>query len=161
MLHAYVFKCFRLFQTFVSSVSSGCCKSRSGCCICCNNKIRMLQAYVSCVPMHVANVSSACFKSRSWCCTCCKWLYTHVLSHVLSVSYDFIHMLQIFRVDVSKVDLVLHMLQWRRWLTDGGLPQGFTSYLVPSAHDAPRPLLSSPSPPFPSLHHRSQFELGP
>jgi hypothetical protein len=56
---------------------------------------------------------------------------------------------------------VLHMLQWRRWLADGDLPQGFASYLAPSSRGASRPLLSSPSPPFPSLHLRSQFELGP
>jgi hypothetical protein len=31
-------------------------------------------------------------------------------------------MLQIFHVDVSKVDRVLHMLQWRQWLADAGLP---------------------------------------
>jgi hypothetical protein len=33
------FKCFSLFQIYISSVSYGCCKSRSGCCICCNGYI--------------------------------------------------------------------------------------------------------------------------
>jgi hypothetical protein len=35
-----------MFQSYASSVSSRCCKSRSGCCICCNDKIRLLEAYV-------------------------------------------------------------------------------------------------------------------
>jgi len=50
---------------------------------------------------YITNISSRCFKNRSWCCTCCKWLYTHV-SSVLSV---FRRMLQVFNLDVSKVDL--------------------------------------------------------
>jgi hypothetical protein len=32
-------------------------------------------------------------------------------------------MLQAFQLDVSKVDLEEHMLQWPRWLGDSGLPQ--------------------------------------
>ena len=44
------FRCFKnmfqLFQINVLSVSSGCCKSRSRYCICCNGYICMLQAYV-------------------------------------------------------------------------------------------------------------------
>jgi hypothetical protein len=31
-------------------------------------------------------------------------------------------MLQMFHLDVLKIDQVLHMLQWRRWLVDSGLP---------------------------------------
>jgi len=31
-------------------------------------------------------------------------------------------MLQMFHLDVSKIDGVLHMLQWHWWLTDSGLP---------------------------------------
>jgi hypothetical protein len=53
-------------------------------------------------------------------------------------------MLQIFHLDVSKVDQVLHMLQWQRWLVDTSLLQGFGSYLVSSSCGAPHPLLSSP-----------------
>jgi hypothetical protein len=50
-IHVY-FKCmfqmFHLFQTNVASVLSGCCKSRSRCCV----YTYMLQAYVSSV-LHV------------------------------------------------------------------------------------------------------------
>jgi sensor histidine kinase YesM len=41
--------------------------------------------------------------------------------HVSSVSSAFRRMLQMFHLDVSKVDRVLHMLQWRRWLADNAL----------------------------------------
>jgi len=55
-------------------------------------------------------------------------------------------MLHMFHVEVLKVDRVLHMLQWHRWLADGGLAQGFASYLAPSSHGAPLPLPSLPFP---------------
>jgi hypothetical protein len=54
-------------------------------------------------------------------------------------------MLQMFHLDVSKVDQALHMLQWRWWPTNSGLLQDFGSYLMPSSHGTPRP-------PFPSLN---------
>jgi hypothetical protein len=73
-------------------------------------------------------------------------------THVSSVSSFFRRMLQMFHLDVLKVDSILHMLQWHRWLADNGLQQGFGSYRVPFSCGVPRPLLSSPSPPFPSLH---------
>ena len=97
-IHVY-FKCmfqiFHLFQTNVASALSGCCKSRSRCCIyidvasicfkcfqvfhmyVCNCFIWMLhmfaivflQAIVSkcfiCLLLYVRNVASECFKSRS------------------------------------------------------------------------------------------------
>ena len=47
---------------------------------------------------------------------------------------------------------ILHMLQWNQWMVDRSLSQGFTSYLVPSLRGAPHLLLSSPFPPFSSLH---------
>ena len=54
-----MFQVFQMFQRYVSSVSYGCCKSRSGYHICCNGCTRMLQAYVP-------NVSSI-FRR---CCNC-------------------------------------------------------------------------------------------
>jgi hypothetical protein len=38
---------FQMFQRYVASVLYGCCKSRSGCCICSNGCIRMLQMSIS------------------------------------------------------------------------------------------------------------------
>jgi hypothetical protein len=86
--------------------------------------------------------------------TCCKGFQVFRVflqefqTNVSNVSSVFIRMLQMFHLDVSKADRVLHMLQWHRWLADDALPQGFGSYLAPSSRGA----LSSPSPPFPSLH---------
>jgi hypothetical protein len=72
----------------------------------------------------------------SGCCICfaiafqCFQVFLQVFhTHVSSVSSIYIRMLQMFYLDVSKVERVLHMLQWRKWPTDGGLPQGFGSYL--------------------------------
>jgi hypothetical protein len=122
----------------------------------------------------VSNVSSGCFKSRSWCYTCCKATHAYFKCFIC-----FRLMLQMFYLDVSKVDRVLHMLQWLythilnacfkicftsgcfesrsgvascRWLAKNGLPQSFSSY-----HMLPRVVclaLSSSLPPlpFPSLH---------
>jgi hypothetical protein len=70
-------------------------------------------------------------------------------TNVSSVSSVVRSMLQIFHLDISKVDGVLHMLQWRRWLADSGLPQSFNSFLVRRV--SPSPLVSLPSLPFPSL----------
>jgi hypothetical protein len=42
----HMFQVFQIFQRYVASVSDGCCKSRSGCCTCCNVYIGMLQALV-------------------------------------------------------------------------------------------------------------------
>jgi hypothetical protein len=78
-------KCtFQMFQTYVTSFSYGCCKSGSGCCICCNGCTRMLQA-------SVPNVSSI-FSD-----VCCKCVYMDVtyLSHICCKR--FICMLRIFQ----------------------------------------------------------------
>jgi hypothetical protein len=64
---------FQVFQTYVSSVSFECCKSRSG-------MLYMLQ-------MQYTYVASLCFM-------CFRRLF------------------QIFHLNVSKIDLVLHMLLW-------------------------------------------------
>jgi hypothetical protein len=63
-----VFQVFHTFHTYVVSVSSRCCKSRSGCCICCYAYTRMFQVFYL-FQTYVTNVSSGCFKSRSKCCT--------------------------------------------------------------------------------------------
>jgi hypothetical protein len=42
-------KCFRCFHIYVASVLSGCCKTRSVCCICCYGYTCIFQVYVSSV----------------------------------------------------------------------------------------------------------------
>ena len=54
-----MFQVFHMFYTHVESVSSGCCKSRSRCCICCYDYTRMFETYVS-------SVSDICCKCFIW-----------------------------------------------------------------------------------------------
>ena len=101
------FKCmlqmFHLFQTYVASVLSGCCKNRSRCCI----------------YMHVANICFKVFSGVSYVClqvfhldvvhVCndfkCFQAFSQVSQTlVLSVSSVFFCMLQLLYLDVSKVD---------------------------------------------------------
>jgi len=49
-------------------------------------------------------------------------------AYVSSVSFVFIRMFQVFHLDVLKVDLGEHMLQWSRWLVDNGRPQPSATY---------------------------------
>ena len=104
------------------------CKSRSGCCICCNGCTRMLKAYVlnvscvfldvcyKCVYLDVAYVSYICCKCFIWMlrmftmvssvfqcfCKCFRRMCS-------SVSSVLRHMLQVLHLDVSKVDRMLHL----------------------------------------------------
>jgi hypothetical protein len=89
-------------------------------------------------------------------------LYTHVSNTCSSVSSVQTYVANVSPGCLKSRSSVAHVLQWRQWLVDSGLPQGFGSYLAPSLCSAPHPLLSSPSPPFPSLLSISpqQFELG-
>jgi hypothetical protein len=141
-----------MFQVFHLDVA----KEDLGCCICCNDNIRMFKAYVSSISCvfrcmfevfhldvayiamallacfkrmfpvfhmfhnHIVSVSSGCYKSRYGCCICC-YAYTLMFqTHVLSVSSVFKRMLQIFHLDVLKVD---RNVARHRWLVDSGLPQ--------------------------------------
>jgi hypothetical protein len=94
---------FQVFQTFISSVSYGYYKSKSGCCICWNDKIHMLQAYVSSVSYVCCKRFFWIFQNRSCCCTCYKWLYMHVSIACFKCFICLRRMLQIFYLDVSKV----------------------------------------------------------
>jgi hypothetical protein len=93
---------FQVFHLVVASVSCGCCKSRLGCCLCCNGCTCMLQEFVSnvsaifpdvcckCVYLDVAYFSHICCKCFMWmlrmfymvfkCFTCFIYLQTHVAS---------------------------------------------------------------------------------
>jgi len=57
-----------MFHIYVAIVSSGRCKSRSGCYICCYAYTRIFQVFYL-FQTYVANILSRCFKSRSGCCT--------------------------------------------------------------------------------------------
>jgi hypothetical protein len=67
---------FQVFQRYVASVSDGCCKSGSGCCICCNG----------CTPMLQASIFNVTFFRRmlqmclSRCCICFRTYVVSVLS---------------------------------------------------------------------------------
>jgi hypothetical protein len=72
----HMFQVFQMFQRYVTSISCGCCKSRSGCCICCTGCSRMLQA-------SVPNVSSVF--SRRMLQVCLFWMLHMFHIYVASV----------------------------------------------------------------------------
>jgi hypothetical protein len=65
-----------------------------GCFICCNDNIRMFQAYVQ----YVSVVSDTCFKCFHLDVACLLWLHTHVSSVCF-------HVFQMFQIYFVKVDL--------------------------------------------------------
>jgi hypothetical protein len=125
---------YLFFQTYVASVFIW--------------KLHMFHAYV-------ANILSGCCVRVAEVFKCFMCFSQVFQTHVLNVSFVFRRMLQMFHLNVAKVDRVLHMLQWRLWLADNGLPQGFGSYLMPSSRGAPRPLLFLHSLSFPPSHNGS------
>jgi hypothetical protein len=104
-----VFKCFMCFRLVFQVFHLNVAKVDLGCCICC-------KLYVWCEPMFqefqtfVSNVLSGCFKTRFWCYTCCNGYTRMFQAYVSSVSSVFIFMLQMFHLDVLKVDRVLHVV---------------------------------------------------
>jgi hypothetical protein len=113
-----MFKVFQLFQMYVSIVSCGCCKSRSGCCICCNGCTRVLQAsipnvssiFCTCI-LHVFHLSSFVY------CNCCISMFLKVNRDVCTCCNGvsivcpkrfiyFRRMLQRSYLNVAKIDLV-------------------------------------------------------
>jgi hypothetical protein len=89
-LHTYVasvlFQMFQMLQKYVARVLSKCC------------------IYLEVFHPDVAYVSHMLQVFSSGCCTCSA-MATHVFP------WCFIRMLQVFYLDVAKVDLVLHMSQ--------------------------------------------------
>ena len=59
-----MFQVFKVFQMYVSIVSCGCCKSRSGCCNSCTHMLQAFypQCFICFLYMYVAGVSDACLK---------------------------------------------------------------------------------------------------
>jgi hypothetical protein len=100
------FQLFHLFQTYVASVSSRYCKSRSKCCI----------------YMHVANICLKCFQLlETYVSSVFIWVlhifcngYTRVFlvfqMYVASVSAILDVCCKCFYLNVAKVDRVLHIL---------------------------------------------------
>jgi hypothetical protein len=102
-----------VFHKYVASVLDGYCKSKSGCCICCNGCTHMLQASVPnvssvfsdiccmCVYLDVAYVSHNCCNSFIWMLRRFAMVFKHFSGvflqifqkHVSSVSFVFRHML--------------------------------------------------------------------
>jgi hypothetical protein len=60
-----MFQVFQVFQMYISIVSCGCCKSRSGCCICCNGYTHMLQTSISNVSSVFLHICCKCFRRMS------------------------------------------------------------------------------------------------
>ena len=107
-IHA-CFKCFiyfrRMFQIFHLDVSKV-------------DPVLLMLLWLYTHVSSVSSVSDVCckhffwmFQNRSWCCTCCKWLYMHVSIACFKCFICLRRMLQMFYLDVSKVDRALHMLQ--------------------------------------------------
>jgi len=70
--------------------------------VCCKWLRRMSQVFM-CILLYVTSVASGCFKSGLGCCTCCNDVST-----VCFICFR--RMLQIFYLDVAKIDMLLHML---------------------------------------------------
>ena len=121
---------FQVFQLYVSIVSYGCYKRRSGCCmvvyVCCKCLSPMFHLiFYRCVVnvsnarlkcfiyllLYIASVASECFKSRSRCCTCCNGVSTVCSKYFIC----FRRMLQMFHLDVTKVDQ--SVARHGRWLS--------------------------------------------
>jgi hypothetical protein len=127
-----------MFHIHVTSVSCECCKSKLEYYICCNGYTRMLQAHV----LNVSAVSDGCCTCFIWvlhifyscvasvssgCCICfhtyvasvsfrgciCFAMAAHVFQmYIASVSTVLDVCCKCFPLDVTKVDLILHMLRW-------------------------------------------------
>jgi hypothetical protein len=70
-----IFQVFQSFHMHVASVSCGYCKSRSGCCICCNSYTRILETSVP----NVLSISSDVY------CKCVIWMLHMFHIYVASV----------------------------------------------------------------------------
>jgi hypothetical protein len=98
-----LFPLFHLFfQTYVASVFIW--------------KLHMFHAYV-------ANILSGCCVRVAEVFKCFMCFSQVFQTHVSNVSCVFRRMLQMFHLNIAKVDRVLHMLQWHLWLADNALPQ--------------------------------------
>jgi hypothetical protein len=99
--------------------------------VCCKSLFQMFhmffQTYVASMfiwLLHMFHTYVASVLSR--CCICFAWAFQVFFASVLDVCFKCFICLQKYVVnvylDISKVDRVLHMLQWRQWLAGSGLP---------------------------------------
>jgi hypothetical protein len=89
-----------MFQSYVASVSYRYCKTRSGCCTCCNGYARMVQVYVP----NVSSVSDVCCK-----CFHLDVTYTCMLhAYVKHIHACCMRMLNVFRCFVRRLQM-LHL----------------------------------------------------
>jgi hypothetical protein len=104
MLKVRVVNVCLVFQRYVASVLYWCCKNRSRCCICCNNYTCMFRLF-HLFQMYVASVSSVRYKIRFVCC-----IYMHGCNRMfLSVFGCFKRMFYLFRLDVAYILQWIHM----------------------------------------------------
>ena len=117
MLQNTCYKCFTCFISilYIVSVSYGCCKSISECCIYCNGCTCMFQASVPNVSSIFSDVCCKCvyldvtYVSHI-CCKCFIWTLHMFFNGFSSVFASVLrHVLQVLHLDVSKVDRVLHL----------------------------------------------------
>jgi hypothetical protein len=81
--------------------SSGCCKSRSGCCICCYLYTHVSRACLKCFiyfQTDVANVLSGCCIYCKWLCCKCMFRMFHLFE-----AYDAILSLSVAVADLDVV----------------------------------------------------------
>jgi hypothetical protein len=94
-----------MFQRYAASVLYRSCKTISRCCTCCNDYTCMFKIYVLnvfiCFRRMWQIFSSGCCKSRSRCC-----VHMYVATTCFKCLRCFIHMLQVFYLDVA------YVLQW-------------------------------------------------
>jgi hypothetical protein len=128
-LYMFVAKCrFQMFYLFFKRMSAS---VSCGCCICFTYILRVFYLDVTYV--------------LQWFFRCFSDVFASI--HILSVSSVFRRMLQMFYLDVPKVDRVLYMLQGCRWLAT-------TFPLSANSLASAMALRGSPAAPMLGLHGR-------
>jgi hypothetical protein len=97
-----MFQMFHLFQTYVANVLFGCYKSRSRCCIYICKCFRCF--FIRILQMLHLNVCNGYTRVYKF-----FWCFISVLNICCKYFNCFGRMLQVFHLDVAKVDQMLHM----------------------------------------------------
>jgi hypothetical protein len=109
---------------YVAMVVHVCCKRLSQMfhLFLCTYVVSVSDACLKCFICFLLYVASKCFKSKSGCCTCCNSVST--ICHKYFISFR--RILQMFRLDVAKVDLVFECCSGTLWGYNPRYPQGCT-----------------------------------